>query len=257
MVCTLASCSEYEQVLKSKDLNYKQKKADEYFESGQYSKANTLLQEVLQFNRTSENYEKNYYKYAMSFYNMENYWDAALYFNSFVNNFPNSENVEQAQYLASKCYYNESKRYSLDQTDTKRAIDAFTSFKMKYPESQYKTDVNESIIQLFHKLEEKEYQAAKLYYKIEQYKAAAVYFKEMIVKYPNSPNLEEYKVESIKSQIKFADNSTDKKKQERYNEALESIQDFKYNHRMSDYDGKLDDLKSQIESKLNTLSHGK
>ncbi len=253
---TLLSCSEYERVLKSKDMNYKQRMADEYYSRGQYSKSNTLMQEVLQYNRTSKNYEDNYYKYAMSFYNMENYWDAAIYFNSFASNFPNSENVEQAEYLAAKCYDNESNRYSLDQTDTRRAIDAYTSFKMKYPDSKYQDDVQESIDGLFDKLEKKEYEAAKLYYKIEQYKAAAVYFKEMIVKYPRSRNLESYKVQSIESQIKYADNSTGSKKLERYQEAMEYIEDFQYNHRQSDYDEKLNKLKTQTQTKINNINNG-
>ncbi len=58
----MQSCSEYERVLKSKDIKYKEEMANKYYEEEKYSKANMLLQEVLQYNRTSKNYEQTYYR---------------------------------------------------------------------------------------------------------------------------------------------------------------------------------------------------
>ncbi len=231
-------------------MQYKERMANEYYESGKFSKANTLLQEVLQYNRTSKNYEKNYYRFAYSFYQMQRYWDAALYFNNFATNFPKGDSTEYAKYLAAKCFDLQSSRYSLDQTDTKRAIDGYNAYKIAYPNSPYLDEVNASVQRLFEKLEKKEYESAKLYYKIAQYRAAAVYFKQMIVKYPNSKNLEQYKVQNIESQIKYADNSRKDKKEERYLVALEEIDNFLYNHHQSDYEQEILQLKSQAEANL-------
>ncbi len=250
------SCSEYERVLKSKDMGYKEKMANQYYESEKWTKANTLLQEVLQYSRTSANYEKTYYRYARSFYEMDRFWDAALYFNNFATNFPNSDSTEQAKYLAAKCFDLQAPRYSLDQADTRRAIDGYSAFKMTYPESPYIDEVNKSIQKLFERLEKKDYESAKLYYKIEQYRAAAVYFKEMIVKYPNSSRLESYKVENIESQIKYAENSNSDKKKERYMAAIDDIDNFLYNHHQSDYENKLMELKEEAQTQINQLDNG-
>ncbi len=238
-------------------MKYKEEMANKYYEEGKFTKANTLLQEILQYSRTSKNYEKTYFRFANSFFQMKRYWDAATYFNSFATNFPNSDSTEEAKYLAGKCFELQSPRYSLDQTDTRRAIDGYTAFKMAYPNSKYTTEVNQAIQDLFAKLEKKEYEAAKLYYKIAQYKAAAVYFKEMIVKYPKSSRLEQYKVQNIESQIKYAENSRNDKKAERYLVALEEIDNFHYNHHSSDYEKELLKLKEEAEANLNTIDNGK
>ncbi len=231
--------------------------ANKYYEDGKYTKANTLFQEVLQYNRTSSNYEETYYKYAKSFYEMKRYMDASLYFYNFATNFPNSDSTEEAKYLAAKCFDLDSSRYSLDQTDTKRAIDGYSAFKMTYPNSKYIDSINISMEKLFTRLEKKEYEAAKLYYKIEQYKAAAVYFKQMIVKYPNSRYIEKYKVQNIESQIKYAENSRNDKKEERYAVALDEIDNFLYNHHKSDFEKEVLKLKEEAQSNLNTIKNGK
>ncbi len=253
----LTACSDYEKVLKSKDMNYKLTKAKEYYERGKYLQANTLLQENLQFNRTSKNYEEIYYLYAQSFYKMRKYWDAALYFNSFATSFPNSNHLEEARYLAAKSYEMNSPRYVLDQRDTKRAIDAYRSFKLNFPSSERITSVDSSLSTLERKLEKKAYEAAKLYLKIEQYKAASVSFNELVKLYPASADIEKYKLESIESLVRYADKSRTSKKAERYGDALGEITAFMYNYRESKYMEKVEKLKNHTEENLKELNNGK
>ncbi len=252
----ISSCTEYEKVLKSKDYNYKLTKAKEYYEKGSYLKANTLLQENLQFNRTSKNYEEIYYLYAQSFYHLGKYWDAALYFNSFATSFPKSNHLEEARYLAAKSYEHSSPRYALDQRDTKRAIDAYQSFKLNFPTSERLGAVDSSLNMLQKKLEKKAYEAAKLYLKIQQYKAASVSFNELVKLYPASPEIEKYKLESIESLVRYADKSKPSKKAERYSDALGEITGFMYNYRDSKYINKVEKLKNHTEENLKELNNG-
>jgi len=66
----LAACnSQFNKVLKSKDYDYKLKKADEYFAKKKYRNAEELYVELFSVFKGTEKFEELYYKYAYcSFY---------------------------------------------------------------------------------------------------------------------------------------------------------------------------------------------
>src|ERR1043165_2361058 len=116
-----ASCSSYERVRKSSDVNLKFTKANEYYEKKNYQRAGELYQDLLPVLRGTRNYEQLFYRYAYTFYYQKDYPSAALYFKNFTNYFPNSKDAEECEFMHAVCLVKMSPKKSLDQTNTIKA----------------------------------------------------------------------------------------------------------------------------------------
>ena len=74
-----SACSSYEAVLKSKDINFKLAKANEYYEKKDYQKANELYGMIAPILKGTKSFETVYLKYANSYYNLKDYLSASLH----------------------------------------------------------------------------------------------------------------------------------------------------------------------------------
>ena len=75
-------------------------------------------------------------------------------------------------------------------------------------------------------MEEKELRGADLYYKIGQYRAAAISYNSLLSNYPESATADAYKLQAIKSYYKFAKLSIADKQSERFEKVIAEYQDF-------------------------------
>jgi outer membrane protein assembly factor BamD len=76
------------------------------------------------------------------------------------------------------------------------------------------------------KLETKDYQSARLYYDLGQFRAAGVAFATLLNAYPESVKGDEYKLMIIKSYYRFAELSVEEKKIERYEQVITECNEF-------------------------------
>ncbi len=96
----LTSCSnQFNKVLKSKDFEYKLKKADEYFAKKKYNYAGQLYLELFSVFKGTDKFEDLYYKYAYCSFYQKNYTDAENLFKEFLEEFTNSKKEEQMTYI--------------------------------------------------------------------------------------------------------------------------------------------------------------
>jgi outer membrane protein assembly factor BamD len=79
---------------------------------------------------------------------------------------------------------------------------------------------------LNHKLEQKDFENARLYVKTERYKAASLALKQFIQKYPTSQYREEVQYLIVKSNYLLAEGSIETKKLERFRSTIESYVNF-------------------------------
>jgi outer membrane protein assembly factor BamD len=212
----LCSCGEYEKLLKSDDYDLKYQKAMEYYENGKYVKAATVFEQIIPRFRGTDKAEEINFFHAKSYYGMKNYVLAGHYFRSFVSTFFHSQYTEEADFLSAYCYYLLSPRPNLDQENSYDAINAFTLFKKKFPNSDKVNICDEYIEELNEKLVEKSYLNAKLYYDLGQYKAANVALRNSLADYPDTEYREELMFLLLKSNFLLAENSVIEKQQERY-----------------------------------------
>ncbi len=188
----VTSCSPYEKVRKSADVNMKLTAANEYYDKKKWQRANELYHDLLPVLRGTRNYEQLFYRYAYTFYYQKDYPTASLYFKNFTSYFPNSKDAEECEFMHAVCLVKMSPKSNLDQTNTIKAMEALQSFINTHPESKRLTEANGYIEENRKKLETKEASAARLYYNIGQFKAASIAYKEVINQYPESPNSDYY-----------------------------------------------------------------
>jgi outer membrane protein assembly factor BamD len=222
----LAGCSEYNKVLKSTDINYKFTKAKEYYDSTSYYKSLPILEELIGLTRGTQLAEDVYFMYAKSHYGVKDYYLANYYLKTFTKTFSNSTKSEECLFLAAECSYNLSPSYSLDQTDTRNAIDEYQLFLDKYPNSHLKDSANHQIERLSMKLERKAFENAAQFAKTMKYKAATSALKDFIREYPGSVYREESMYLIVKCQYMLAEGSIETKKLERMRAVAENYRTF-------------------------------
>lgn len=225
-VILITSCSEYNKVLKSTNYRYKCRKAFEYYNKKDWTRAQALFEEVLPLVRMTDSGEMAYYAYCRTHYNVEEYFLAGYYFKNFSKLYPGSERAEECLYMSGICNLKGSPRYSLDQTETYAAIKDFQAFLDRYPTSAKKDTCNKIIDELYLKLEEKAFEGAKLYYKIQNFKSASIALNSMLNKYPNTRFKEEALYLIIAADYKLAINSIESKKIERFEQTIKSYLNF-------------------------------
>lgn len=246
-VLLLFACDRKTQkVLKGNDLEAKLQAADNYYNKKKYDKAIPVYEELLTVYKGQKNVEDIYFKYANAHFLNKSYELAAFYFRSFYNTYPFSEKAEIAAYNEALCYAKTSPRYTLEQVDTQKAIDAFQAFVNKYPKSTHITDANAKMDELRGKLRKKAYEAAYLYYKIGEYKAASVALRQFLQDYPEYENHEKVDYIIARSLFKYAEGSYKDKKQERYADALKEYNSFKASYPASTHLNDLDKMNKKF-----------
>jgi outer membrane protein assembly factor BamD len=232
----------FEKIQKSKDVNFKLAKANEYYEKKQWSKANTLYEECLTIFKGTKSFEDIYYNYAYTFYNMKSYLPASYHFKNFADIFPKSARAEECEYMNSLCLYYQSPEASLDQTNTIKSMSELQTFVNTHSESKRVDEANKLIDQSREKLEEKDNYSAQLYYKIGQEKAASIAFQQLLNKYPDSKLADYYNYMQIKSYAEYAKQSIEEKQRDRYQKVVDDITDFKQKYPKSKYLSSIDQI---------------
>lgn len=220
------SCSEYNKVLKSTNYKYKARKAFEYYNKKDWTRAQALYEEVLPLVRLTDSGQLAYYNYCYTHYYLKEFYLASYYFKNFSKLYASSPRAEECLFMSGVCNLKNSPRWSLDQTETNEAIRDFQQFLDKYPESSRKDSANQIIDNLHRKLDLKAFNNAKLYFTIQNYKSASVALKSVIDRNPNTIHKEEAMYIIVKSDFLLAENSIDSKKLERYEQTIKSYVNF-------------------------------
>ncbi len=223
---TLFACSKYQKLLKSNDNQAKHEAAIKYYEKKDYQRAFPLLEELMPLYRGNEKGELIYYYYCFANYYLNDFYVAAYHFRKFYQTYPSSKYAEECLYMAAYCNYILSPPYSLDQQSTQKALEELQVFSASFPNSTRQDSCNIMIEELSQKLERKQFEQAKLYFRTEFYKASIVSFQNFIKDHPASEYREEALFLSFKSWYFLAKNSVPEKKMERIKESIEAYYNF-------------------------------
>ncbi len=226
VVVFIVSCSGYERILKSNDYKLKYKEALRYYDKGDFTRSGTLFDQISPVFRGTNQADTIYFYQAMSYYYQRDYILAGHYFHTFTRTYGGSPFVEEAEYMGAYCYYMQSPRTSLDQTNTVQAIQAFQLYLIKYPESKKKEEVKKYLNEMRDKLVEKSYMSAKLYFDLEDYKASIVALNNSLFKFPDTKYREEIMFMLVKSSYMLASKSIIKKQKERFQDTIDEYYSF-------------------------------
>ena len=254
LVILISSCSDFQKALKSEDVSVKFIEATKMYEAKKYAKALRLFDQIAPAYKGKPQAERMFYMYAQSLYKTEQYYLAGYQFESFVSSYPKSEKVEESAFLGAKCFSELSPVYTLDQTDTYKAIDKLQNFIDIYPESTNVAEANLLVKALREKLELKAYENAKTYNNISDYKAAMVAFDNFIINFPGTPYKEKALFYKLDSAYNLAINSYQNKMEERLISAKAAYTGFVKYYNNSEYKPKADEMLARIENDLKQFS---
>lgn len=224
----LSSCAnKLSKTLKSTDSDYKLKVAESYFAQKKYNNAQVLFEDLFPVFKGTAKFEDLYYKYAYTSYYLNDYSNAENLFKTFVETFPTSNKAEEADYMRAYCFYKQSPKPELDQTNTTKAMGQMQAFINNHPQSSRVPQATAIIDEARAKLEIKDFKSADLYYNLGFYKAAGIAFNGLIENYPDSKRGDEYKLMVIKSYYLYANNSIEERQAERYDRVVTECTDFR------------------------------
>lgn len=221
-----SSCNKFSKILKSKDVDYKLIMADKFFEQKNYRQAQVLYEELYPVFKGTDKFELLYYKDAYCFYYLKNYRDAENFFKGFLEVFPNSSKAEEVDFMHAMCFYKQIPKVDLDQTNTSKSIGVMQTFINTHPGSTRIAEATAIIDKCRERLEIKELRGADLYYKVGQFRAAALSYGGVLNNYPESKSADLYKLNEIKSYYKFAKLSIIDKQIERFEKVVTEYQNF-------------------------------
>jgi outer membrane protein assembly factor BamD len=222
----LFSCSKFNKVEKSKDIDYKLLKADEYYAKKSYRNARTLYEQLFPAMKGSAKFEDLYYKYAYCYFYEKQYSDAENLFKGYLEVFPNSVHAEEVDYMRAYSFYKQSPKLELEQVNTQKSMNMMQTFINQHIGSPRVKDATAIIDEGRAKLELKEAREAQLYYNLSQYRAAGIAFNDVLNNYPESLKGEQYKLMVVKSYYKFAKLSVYEKQLDRFEKVTIEYQDF-------------------------------
>jgi outer membrane protein assembly factor BamD len=255
LLCLLGSCNGYEQLRKSTDLNLKLTKANEYFDKGDYIRANTLYEDLMPVLKGTKYFEQLYFRFAYSAYYMKNYEAASYHFKNFTDYFPSSVHSEEAEFMNAISLYKMSPKASLEQTNSIKAMEAMQSYINTHQESARIAEANTYMDLMRKKMETKDAAAAKLYFDIGQYKAAGIAYKSVLQTYPDSPHADLYQFMIIKAYYNYAKQSIEEKQEERFALAANAYADLREVYPKSLYLDDAQRLSGQITENIKKLRH--
>ena len=263
LVITLfTGCSEYQKVLKEDNVKAKYELAEKFYNEGDFKRAQRLFEQIAPKYVGKPQGERVMCFFASTYYNNKEFYLAGYQFERFVKSYPKSDKIQEASFLGAKSYYMLSPKYSLDQTDTDKALSKLQTFINTYPESEYFDEANTIARELTSKKERKQIEIAKQFNKLGEFNlvilvSAIKALDNFVADNPGSIYREEALYYRIEATTNLAINSTDDKKKERLEEAQASYNNLLKYYPESRFKKKADDLAEKIQKGLGQFQESK
>ncbi len=250
-----SSCNEYQKVLKNEDVKAKYDLAERYYKEGDFKRANRLFEQIAPRYVGKPQGERVMFFFADSYFKTEQYYLSGYQFERFIKSYPNSDKIQEAIFFEAKSYYELSPRYSLDQTDTQKALAKLQNFINTYPESEFFAEANEMAQELTLKTQKKEFEIAKQFDKLGEFNfpilvSSIQAFNNFVTDNPGSIYREDAFFYRLKSEMTLANNSIFTKQEERYREALKYYQALMKSYPDTKYKKEAEDFYEIIQEEL-------
>lgn len=223
----LGSCNEYQNALKSTDIKEKYELAERYYNEGDFKRAQRLFEQIAPKYQGKPQGERVMFFLSSTQFKNRSYYLSGYSFERFLKSYPNSDKKQEAAFYTAKSYYMLSPKYSLDQTDTDKALSKLQDFINGFPESEYFNEANEMALELTRKKEQKTFEIAKQFDRLGEFNlplliSSITAMDNFLIEHPGSEFREDAYYYKLKSATILALNSTIQKKEERINEAKEA-----------------------------------
>jgi len=222
--------------------------AEVKYKAGKYWSTKDDLNEILQNCTGTGVMEETHFLLAEVHFHLEEWAEAREEYGSFVNFFPGSPYAETAAYRKAVSAYNLSYKDSRDQSNTTFAIRDFNRFGSDYPNSALLDSAILYLDSLSNRVAENDFKIARLYSRMGEPGAAAIYLKEFLEDFPKSPRQKEAIVMLISSYIDMKEFSAAKFYLERLRDIYNA--DEKMLASAKKLEGRIADAEKSLEKKL-------
>ena len=231
IIFVLFSCSEFQRLLKSGDPELKYTRAVEFFERGDYMRAQTLFYDVRLYFRGTDRAESLLFYVARTYLGQRDFVTAGERFRDYVRIYPNGRYIQDARFLIGYAFYLDSPDPRLDQTSTRRAIEAFQEFVDIHPHSERVPEANTLMDEMMNKLAFKELLNARLYYNLgthlgNNYLSAVIVARNALRNFPGTVHREDLSIIILEAKYRQAVLSVAERRQERYIETIDEAYSF-------------------------------
>jgi len=256
----LVSCNEYQKVLKETDVKPKYDLAQKYYDAKDYKRALRLFEQIAPKYVGKPQGERVMFFLADSYFQRKDYNMAGYQFERFIKSYPKSEKVPEASFLGAKSYFKLSPNYSLDQTDTDKALAKLQTFINVYPDSEFFDEANDMAKQLTTKKERKAFEIGKQFNKLGEFnydvlRSAVASLDNFVSDFPGSIYREEALYLKFEASTHMALNSYESLKKERLENAKEAYRVLKKQFPETKFAKKADNLMEKIEKELPSSSN--
>lgn len=155
----------------------------QYFEKEKYLKAETEFNYLILNNPGSKLALDAQYYIAESMFHQEKYHESIVEYDRYSRFSDNLNKIEHSDFRSCEASFLSSNDYLHDQGSAAELMDKLQVFIEKYPQSNYYSKIEEFFKEIRSRLAKKEYEAGRLYLKLEEYDAAIIYFDDVISLY--------------------------------------------------------------------------
>ncbi len=187
----LAACSEKKETYVERPVNTLYNDALNKLNGGQYAEAATSFDEVERQHPYSQWATKAQLMAAYSYYQNNDYDDAIIALDRFIQVHPGNKDIAYAYYLKALSYYEQISDVGRDQQMTQAALEALSSIVARFPESKYARDAQIKIDLTRDHLAGKEMEIGRYYEGQKQYLAAINRFKVVIEDFQTTTHVPE------------------------------------------------------------------
>ena len=256
VVITFSTGCQYGKTMKKGTNEDKLELARKLYDKGDFLRSQVLLDQLIGKFQRGGQAEEVYFMYAYTYYGTNDYVMAAYHFNNFVERYPMSKKyTEEAAFMVAKCAYQRSMPSELDQSNTKKAIEAVQLFINKYPQSVLVAEGNNLIDELRARLHEKVFNQALMYYKMESYNSSYTMFKNAVIDYPDLPEKERAEFYIAKSAFLYAQSSVKTAQEERYLNAIDHLDEYLATYPEGEHVREANQLKKKSNAALADLKN--
>ncbi len=221
------SCkSPYEALLRSPDVQTVYDGAMDYYNQGKYLKAATLFENLLLAVSGSDKDDTVQFYHGLSNFKYGDLTTAETIFEKFISTFPRSSFTEEAKFLRIECLYQSTYRHELDQMPTFKAMAAINEYLYEHPNTTNIKRCRDMLVDLQERLDRKSFEAAKLYYTIEDYRAASYALKNALKENADNLYREDIMYYIVAANYMYASNSIAAKQRERFLTLIDEYYNF-------------------------------
>ena len=251
VAAVLSSCkSQYEMLLNSNDADLKYEAAFNYYNEGKYSKAGSLFESLSVLTNGTHRDDTVRFYWGLSNYKFKDYYTAETNFANFLETYPRSPFASEARYLRLDCLYRSTLRWELDQTPTYKAMTEISEYMIEFPKTPHMQTCRDMLQELNDRLDKKAYEAAKLYYKMENYKSSRIAFRNVLKDDADNIYREDILYYIAMSSYKYANMSVPEKQKERYLTFVDDYLNFIGEIPQSRYRKELDNVYRRAQKAL-------